>query len=96
MTDEISKQIKKLKSMSTSASIESKRQIINEFLEKDLNLMLLDSNYVNFYDKKTRSIIKEHGVKIEDFIILDKNMFLLTLKNVKEISNLREILKEIK
>ena len=96
MTDNINKQIKKMKSMSNRTSIESKREIINKFLEKDLNLMLINSNHIDFYDKKTKNIIKDHGIKIENFIILDKNIFLLTLKSINEISNLREALKTIK
>ena len=95
MTDDISNQIKKMKNLPTS-TIENKREIINEFLEKDLNLMLIDSNYIDHYDRKTKEIIKDHGIKIDNFYILDKNIFLLTLKAVNEISNLRETLRTIK
>ena len=93
MTDDISNQIKKMKTMSTSTNNESMKEIINEFLEKDLNILLIDSNYIDHYDRKTKEIIKDHGVKIENFYVLDKNMFLLTLKTYDDVSNLREILK---
>ncbi|NHI91663.1 MAG: hypothetical protein EAX96_04105 [Candidatus Lokiarchaeota archaeon] len=79
--------------MSTSTNIESKREIINNFFEKDLNLMLIDSNYINHYDKKTKDIIKNNGIRIENFYILDKDMFLLRLRAVNEINNLKNILK---
>ena len=93
MTDKLSNQIKKMKTLSTSTNNEDMREIINEFLEKDLNILLIDSNYIDHYDRKTKEIIKDHGIKIENFYVLDKNMFLLTLKAVDEVSNLREILK---
>ena len=96
MTDTITRRIIDMKKMSLTSHIDNKREIINEFLEKDLDLILIDSNYIDFYDKKTKEIIKDHGIKIEEFFVLDKNMFLLTLKRVEEISNLSNVLKTIK
>ena len=96
MTDAITNRIKDMKKMSPSSHIDNKRAVINEFLEKDLDLILIDSNYINYYDKKTKEIIKDHGIKIEEFFVLDKNMFLLTLKGFEKISSLSNILKTIK
>lgn len=96
MTDTITRRIKDIKKMSPSSHVDNKREVINEFLEKDLDLILIDSNYIDYYDKKTKEIIKDHGIKIEDFIVLDKNMFLLTLKAVDELTHLAESLKSMK
>ena len=95
MTDDLSRRIETMKKMSPTSHIDNKREIINEFLEKDLDLILIDSNYIDHYDKKTKDIIKDHGIEIENFFILDKNMFLLTLKTLNEISHLTESLKKI-
>ena len=96
MTDRIDRKIETMKKMSPLSHVENKKEIIHEFLEKDLDLILIDSNYIDFYDKKTKDIIKDHGIKIEDFFILDKHMFLLTLKTLDEISYLTESLKNMK
>jgi len=96
MTDKLTSRINVMKKMSPLSHIDNKREIINEFLEKDLDIILIDSNYIDYYDKKTKEIIKDHGVKIEDFFILDKNIFLLTLKTVDELAHLSESLKKLK
>ena len=96
MTDKIDRKIETMKKMSPLSHVENKKEIIHEFLEKDLDLILIDSNYIDHYDKKTKDIIKDHGIKIEDFFILDKNMFLLTLKTVNELPHLTESGKSMK
>jgi len=96
MTDSLTRRIKDMKKMSPTSHIDNKREIINEFLEKDLDIILIDSDYIDHYDKKTKEIIKDHGIKIEDFIVLDKNMFLLTLRAVDELTHLTESLKSMK
>ncbi|MHA1799043.1 MAG: hypothetical protein ACTSVY_11415 [Candidatus Helarchaeota archaeon] len=90
-----SSNIRELKKIKEDSDSNKKAEKIRKIIENDLNLLIINSEYLEYYDSNTRSLFKQHGVLIDNLFILDKNSFFSSLKMIDQIFHLSEILKEV-